>query len=127
LSTRKQISELTFAQEGCENLVNLSIGDSTTISTLLNYLYTTTYSSQAEDSLITDVNVYLAADFYDIPILKQLAAGRFESLLEAVDAIYTDTPSSDRTLWDPVLNTIVAHAPDLIKSDEDKPPTLYLS
>lgn len=40
------------------------------------------YDDSSEERLLLDVNVYIAADFYDIPVLQELAAQKYEIALE---------------------------------------------
>lgn len=81
-----------------------------------------------EDVLTTDVDVYVVADFYAVPVLKKLIAAQFESHLaeswnpesfpQAVQTIYTDTPTTDRTLRDMALDAIMEHTADLFETGE---------
>lgn len=122
-------------QEGNENRIDLTVGNSTTINSLLKYLYTMEYVNHAapEDVLTTDVDVYVVADFYAVPVLKKLIAAQFENHLaklwntdlfsQAVQTIYTDTPITGRNLRDMALDTIMEHTTDLIETGEGADPT----
>lgn len=89
------------------------------------------YSNDAEteDVLTTDVDAYAVADFYDVPVLKTLVAAHFEvklndhwdkhSFAQAVQTIYTNTPSTDRSLRDPALACIMERASDLLGSADE--------
>jgi hypothetical protein len=82
------------------------------------------YVDQSENNLVTDVNAYVAADFYVVPFLKTLVAAKFKDHLTslwnsdnfpvAVETIYTETVSTDRALRDLVLDTIIKHASVLL-------------
>lgn len=81
-----------------------------------------------EDVLATDVDVYVVADFYAVPVLKKFIAAQFENHLatlwnsdsfpQAVQTIYTDTPITDRTLRDMALDTIMEDTTDLIETGD---------
>lgn len=83
------------------------------------------YSNDAETEglFTTNVDTYVVADFYDVPVLKTLVAAHFEvklndhwekhSFAQAVQTIYTDTPTTDRTLQDMALDTGVKNHIDL--------------
>ncbi|KAE9970725.1 hypothetical protein EG328_006094 [Venturia inaequalis] len=110
-------------KEGEESAISLIIGDSITISFLLEFLYTLDYGShpiggQTGAPLLVHVRLYIAADFYDIPKLKEVAATRFQYSLNdssltgnefpsAVEDIYNNIPSSDRVLRDIALQFIM--------------------
>lgn len=101
----------------------------------MDYLYTLDYcynvvGGQADSPLLSHVKVYIAADFYDIPTLKIIAAAKFEEALvfrlddpqfpEAVEAIYTEVPSSDRVLRDITVRVLImVHRNELLDSDCD--------
>lgn len=111
-NTKKCIdAELSRKQEGVENHIDLTIGTPATIPLLLNFLYTMQYEHKTvEESLVTDANVYVAADFYDIPALKPTITAHYSLLLskiwdtihfsDAIEIIYANLPSSDRHLRD---------------------------
>lgn len=115
-------------QEGKEHHINLTIGKSSIIAIVLNYLYTLEYDNKNEDILVSHVNVYEAASFYDIPPLQTLVAEEFkkhlhveqDSLPKAVGAIYNDIPYLDRTLRDLALDAIVKYSGTLLGSSEEE-------
>lgn len=108
-------------------MVELTIGSSATIALFLDFLYNMSYPNFEPDcGLVHDVNLYIAADFYDVPILKQTATTHFEqhvanlecveaSLVSALRIIYEDTANTDRTLRDPALAVVLERASDLLK------------
>ena len=73
--------------------------------------------------LLTNAEIYAAADFYDIPSLKKLAQVKMkkcvlslwehEEFPQAVRIAYTSTLPKDRGLRDIVLKTILEHFEDL--------------
>lgn len=115
-------------QEGKENHINLTLGNSSTISILLNYLYTLEYKNKNGDILVSHVKVYEAASFYGIPALQKLVVKEFEhhlhmrydSLPKAIEAIYNDIPSFDRTLQDLALDSIVKNSGTLLGTSEEE-------
>ncbi|TID19571.1 hypothetical protein E2P81_ATG06738 [Venturia nashicola] len=124
-------------KEGKLNLVELTIGNSTTIGLLLNFLYTMNYANdvKAKNCLLNNVNLYVAADFYAIEALKKVAAAAFEKHLteglwktgsfpKALEVIYSETPSSDRKLRDVALAVLMEHAAELFKFDSSVPTEL---
>ncbi|TID19636.1 hypothetical protein E6O75_ATG06974 [Venturia nashicola] len=110
-------------KEGEESTISLTIGESTTISLLLEFLYTLDYGyhlteGQAVTPLLLHLRLYIAADFYNVPKLKEVAATRFQHSLngvsltgneisKAVEEIYTNIPSCDHVLRDMVLKVIL--------------------
>ncbi|TID19572.1 hypothetical protein E2P81_ATG06739 [Venturia nashicola] len=114
-------------KEGKENHIDLTIGNSSIISILLNYLYTLDYAYNNEDILVSHVKVYEAASFYDIPILQTMVVREFEkhllgecdSLPKAIEAIYNDIPSFDRKLRDLALDAIVKNSGPLLGTSEE--------
>lgn len=132
IKTRVETKIILF-QEAKENVVKLTIGDSSLISLLLSFLYTT--GCDYEDSLLTDVNLYVAADFYDIESLKAVAAEKFkdhltkglwksDSFSQAVEIIYNETTAEmEPDLRGIALEKIVEHASELMKSDTNGAPS----
>lgn len=86
---------------------------------VLDYMYTLDYADRS--SLTVNIDVFIAADFYMIPKLKELAAIKFKKVfthppplgratfLEAIAGIYTKTPSKDCMLRPIVLKLIMFH------------------
>ncbi|QDS69843.1 hypothetical protein FKW77_000179 [Venturia effusa] len=123
-------------KEGEESKVNLTVGGSVAISSLLEFLYTLDYGYdpnevQSENKLLSHANVYIAADFYDVPKLKELATTRFQAALalghvsstpedlpKALESTYTDIPSSDRALRDAALSFIVDNISVCLRTSE---------
>ncbi|KAE9985017.1 hypothetical protein EG328_008007 [Venturia inaequalis] len=120
-------------KEGRENLVELTIGDSSIISLLLSFLYTTNF--EATICPLIDVNLYVAADFYDIEPLRLMAAACFESHLEdghwtsdffpkAVETIYNETSTeTSPNLRNTAFTCIVEHASELMKPGTNGTPS----
>ncbi|QDS69893.1 hypothetical protein FKW77_000815 [Venturia effusa] len=120
-------------KEAKDNAINLTIGDSSTIHLLLVYIYTAQYENHSEDILSSHVNVYVAADFYDIPILNMLAAKEFSDCLSrlsvssnfidfvnATEAIFNNVPSPDRVLREHVLEFVEHRLRKLLVDGEAK-------
>lgn len=88
-----------------------------------------------DDNLIHDVNLYIAADFYDVPILKRVATSHFKDnvnkltnvercLVPVTEIVYNETATADRTLREPALAVVVANASVLLKpQDQNAGPT----
>ncbi|QDS69894.1 hypothetical protein FKW77_000821 [Venturia effusa] len=132
-----QLSKASPQVEGNEGVVELTIGDATTIGFLLNFLYTMSYVDdiKAKSCLITDVNLYIAADFYAIETLKSVAAAGFQKHLtgglwktdsfpKALELIYNDTFPEDRRLRDVALAVLLDNASELIKFNSTVPTEL---
>lgn len=91
------------------------------------------YDDSSEERLLLDVNVYIAADFYDIPVLQELAAQKFEIALEylwssqqvfpAIEPIYTKTPSQ-APIRNIIINTALLHRGTLMSPDTSMFPRL---
>lgn len=123
---------LILGWQGNENLLNLTIGDSSTISILLNYLYTLEYENKNEAILVSHVNMYVAADFYDTPVLKMLAAKEFKAclsytspFLNAIETVFNNVPSIDCILRDHVLDFVMEHARQLLLVDGNAKSTAF--
>lgn len=77
------------------------IGDSITVSSLLGFLYTLDYDyrpveGHADGKLLSHVNVYIAADFYDVPRLKEVAATKFQAALVNIPITETISPKHSK-------------------------------
>lgn len=94
-------------------------------------------NNKSKNCLLTDVKLYVAADFYVIATLKTVAATSFEKHLtgglwktdsfpKALEIIYNDTPSSDRKLRDAALTVLMEHAAELIKFGSNVPTDLSM-
>lgn len=100
---------------------------------LLSFLYTTNF--EAVICPLIDVNLYVAADFYDIEPLRLIAAARFESHLEnghwegeffpqAVEIIYKETSTeTSPNLRNTAFTCIVEHASELMKPGTNGTPS----
>lgn len=98
----------------------------------MDFLYTLDYGykpieGQADSKLLSHANVYVAADFYDVPELKEVAATKFQANLanvsltgdefpKTLEAIYTNTNSSDRILRDIALKFILDNTSTYLKT-----------
>jgi hypothetical protein len=97
---------------------------------MINYFYTLQYPETYEEDFISDeddtivhARMYVIADKYDVPGLKDAAESALESLLEEVGAknspmcfiaellqiVYEMTPTHDRTLRDILYEFIKTH------------------
>ncbi|KAE9985016.1 hypothetical protein EG328_008006 [Venturia inaequalis] len=123
-------------KEGKDSVVDLTIGSPFTIALLLDFLYDMSYPDlNPDDNLIHDVNLYIAADFYDVPILKRVATNHFKNnvneltnvercLVPVTEIVYNETATTDRTLRELALAVVVANASDLLKpQDQNAGPT----
>ncbi|QDS69841.1 hypothetical protein FKW77_000169 [Venturia effusa] len=106
-------------KEGVENHINLELGDSSILEMLLEYLYVLDYDDRAlepdQGALITNAEIYAAADFYDISSLKTVAQAKMKRCVttlqmwsnrefpQAISIVYTTTLAKDRGLRDIVL------------------------
>lgn len=91
---------------------------------VLDYIYTLDY--QDHSSLSINIDVFIAADFYMIPKLKELTSMKFEQVLfhsltkatflDAVNEIYTKTLSKDCTLRPMISRVIMNQHEDLFNS-----------
>jgi hypothetical protein len=112
-------------KEGQTSQIDLQVDDSKTIANILEYLYLLDYvvslPDEREDGpLLSIVKVYVAADFFIIPALKQIAQMRFETTLakaskatadlsEAVKFAYETLPECDQGLRKAMVNLIIQH------------------
>ncbi|QDS70036.1 hypothetical protein FKW77_003920 [Venturia effusa] len=118
-------------QEGNESRINLTVGESGIIKLLFTFLYTFEYDDTKLTNLYdgsrltTNVMVYAAADFYDVPPLKRLAITNFNAasdlrnwnegdFLEALVKIYSTTHKNDRGLRDPAIKLAIFHQMQLL-------------
>lgn len=90
---------------------------------LLEYLYVLDYDDRAmepeQGALITNAEIYAAADFYDIPSLKTVAQAKMKRCVttmqmwsnrefpQAISIVYTTTLAEDRGLRDIVLKAVL--------------------
>jgi hypothetical protein len=101
---------------------------------LLEYLYTMDYEDTSESKLLTNVDVYVAADFYDIPVLKELAGKKLEvalvalwdspQFLKAIETVYAKTPSTDCILRRTIMKVVMEHRERLLNPDNNESPSL---
>lgn len=121
-------------QEGKENLIDVDAAIANhTISLVLDYLYKMDYDDASGANLQLNVDVYIAADFYDIPVLKELAVQKFKNVLAtlwnspqlfpAIEAIYTNTSSTD-SIRKIVMNIVMLHRGVLMNPDTSMLPRL---
>ncbi|RDI86401.1 hypothetical protein Vi05172_g3476 [Venturia inaequalis] len=110
-------------KEGVDNFVDLESGDSAILEMLLEYLYVLDYDDRAmepeQGALITNAEIYAAADFYDIPSLKTVAQAKMKRCVttmqmwsnrefpQAISIVYTTTLAKDRGLRDIVLKGVL--------------------
>lgn len=90
---------------------------------LLEYLYVLDYDDRTmgpeQGALITNAEIYAAADFYDIPSLKKVAQAKMKRCVntmqmwsnwevpQALSIVYTTTLVKDRGLRDIVLKAVL--------------------
>lgn len=133
--------ELTFHQEGSDNKINLTFGESGIIKLLLVFIYTFDYDNQIHlhilegSRLLINTDLYSAADFYDIQPLKTQAIAKFnaaaaqfweeeeEYFPATVQKIYATTVESDRGLRDPAIKLAIKHCTELLKPELNHSPT----
>lgn len=111
-------------------VIELPDDDPTIMNHVIQFLYTGDFKDSsnptdplAEDSLLTSTKVYVAADKYDIPGLRTLAADKFTtaiatqwntaSLPTCLDFIYHQLPDSDTVLKKVALKVIAEHIKEL--------------
>ncbi|KAK5707671.1 hypothetical protein LTR97_000209 [Elasticomyces elasticus] len=101
----------------------------------LHYMYHFDYSEEGSvngeestpPSIVFDVQVHMAADYYQVPSLAKLAASKFgkraqeewalEGFAQAAALIYEEAGDKDHQLRDTVNSVAAKHAKELIKED----------
>ena len=99
--------------------MDLKEDDSRVVYAVLQHLYGIRYTVPLKCDYVPlfHVSVYAAGEFYQLPDLKRLARHYLKNLtstftnnrtqcLEAVEAVYNTTPSTDRGLRDIVVETV---------------------
>jgi hypothetical protein len=88
-------------------------------------MYTSNYdiTKREDDPFVFNVRVYAAADYYAIPILAKLACEKVKNIcwlpfprvtfIQAINAAYTDTPSTDSALRPALIALCIQHTRQL--------------
>jgi len=121
----RTISDLS--QEGQEGVVNIVVGEISTIARMVLYIYSLDYSDETTTSdnnkLVCNAKLFQAAEFYIIPHLQKLAVTKFETavseayvvdqFLGAIEVIYAN-PTIDPALRNLVADVCVKQHSTLI-------------
>ncbi|KAL9093432.1 MAG: hypothetical protein Q9159_000286 [Coniocarpon cinnabarinum] len=110
--------------------IKLHEDDPDIILSLLQYLYGMEYNTPEEtEKAVFQANLYAAADFYQLPLLKKNCISDFETIARssgprgvksaflAAKAVYCGTPDSDRGLRDILVKTVNENISEIIDKD----------
>lgn len=114
-------------KEGEEGIVNLKIGKDDIIKAMLGHLYGQDHTAADTSGYITDyfANLYVAADLYDTPLLREHVEERYIELVERVmnepeeaasimKRLYTDEFLNEEPLRKMLCQHAVAHLDKLL-------------
>ncbi|KAK7511755.1 BTB/POZ protein [Phyllosticta citriasiana] len=110
-------------REANTGVIEISHDDSKTVEFMMNWMYSGNISPAFKTAkpLIFHVRIYVAADFYQVPSLKEAAAQSLcdqlpkrklppadEEFPAAIELIYSSTPSSERLIRNAILCHCIA-------------------
>lgn len=116
-------------QESETGVIDLPDDDLALVEAMINFMYTFRYGStdpNEHQPLLFDANVFALADKYDVSGLRQaavtafkvkLGTGSIDEFVEAVPAIYTNTPPSVMELRTAAVNFAKMQLKALAKTD----------
>ncbi|EAW06333.1 BTB/POZ domain protein [Aspergillus clavatus NRRL 1] len=115
-----------------ESVVRLEDDDPRAVEAMINFLYGFDYNSIGRDRervspMLFHAKVYQVGDKYDVPKLKEQARTEFAAAIQtdwdmddfplAIAGAYSTTPSGDRGLRDPLVDTSLGNISALLEKE----------